>query len=94
MNIKNRKLFRISVLVILYILHVQAFLTGKIKEELRTELGLINFFFVPFCVIINLYFVIVILSKLKKNKYIEKNDMFYIILSLLLYGIMGYNMVT
>lgn len=94
MNIKNRKLFRISVLVILYILHVQVFLTGKIKEELRTELGLINLFFVPFCVIINLYFVIVILSKLKKNKYIEKNDMFYIILSLLLYGIMGYNMVT
>jgi len=94
MNIKNRKLFRTSVLVTLYLLHAQAFLTGKIREELRTELGLINLFFVPFCVIINLYFIIVILSKLKKNKYMEKSEMFYIILSLLLYGLMGYNMAT
>jgi hypothetical protein len=91
MNLKNRKLLRTSVLVILYLLHAQAFLTGKIREELRTELGLMNLILVPLCVIINLYFVIVMLSKLK-NKSMEKSDMFYIILSLLLYGLMGYNM--
>lgn len=94
MNLKNRKLFRTIVLVILYLLHAQAFLTDKIREELRTELGLMNLFLVPLCVIINLYFVIVILSKLKKNKSMEKSDMFYITLSLLLYGLMGYNMAT
>ena len=81
-------------LVILYLLHAQAFLTDKVREELRTELGLMNLFLVPFCVIINLYFVVVIFSKLKKNKFMEKGDMFYIILSLLLYVLMGYNMTT
>ena len=91
MNLKNRKLLRTSVLVILYLLHAQAFLTGKIREELRTELGLMNLILVPLCVIINLYFIVVMLSKLK-NKSMEKSDMFYIILSLLLYGLMGYNM--
>ena len=92
MNLKNKKIFQRGVLVILYLLHVQAFLTDKIREELRLELGLMNIFLVPLCIIINLYFVGVIFFMLQKNKSMEKIDMYYIILSLLLYGLMGYNL--
>ncbi len=78
----------------LYLINMQILLSEKIRQELRHILGYINIFLFPVLLIINVYFFIQMIQRLKYEQNTPIFNYVYITFSCLLYARIIYIMLT
>jgi len=79
------------ILILMYIIQFQTFLSEKIRQELREVLSYINLFLFPILVLLNIFYWIKIT---KSTKYTKRMKILYSFLSILLYTFIGYKIIN